>query len=43
MKELTYKEALGEALAEEMERDPAVFMYGQDIGLQGGMWAVTSG
>lgn len=43
MQEITYKEALKQAMIEEMERDSTVFMYGQDIGLQGGMWGVTEG
>lgn len=43
MQEITYKEALRQAMIEEMEGDPAVFMFGQDIGLQGGMWGVTAG
>ena len=30
-------------MIEEMERDNTVFMYGQDIGLQGWMWGVTEG
>lgn len=42
-RELTYREALREALAEELDRDPAVFILGQDIGVEGGMWKVTEG
>ena len=31
MKTITYRDALKEALAEEMERDDAVFIMGEDI------------
>ena len=33
---LTIGEALREAIAEEMRRDPAVFLIGEDIGIKGG-------
>jgi pyruvate/2-oxoglutarate/acetoin dehydrogenase E1 component len=33
---LTISEALREAIAEEMRRDPAVFLIGEDIGVKGG-------
>ena len=32
MKELTYVQALNEALREEMQRDERVFLIGEDIG-----------
>ena len=32
MRELTYREAVIEAIDEEMERDPSVFIMGEDIG-----------
>ena len=32
-------EALNEALREEMERDEAVFVIGEDIGAHGGLFA----
>lgn len=35
---LTIGEALREAFAEEMERDPAVFIMGQDVGTTPGGW-----
>jgi pyruvate dehydrogenase E1 component beta subunit len=41
MKEITYKEALCEALSEEMMRDENVILMGQDIGLYGGNFQVT--
>ena len=36
-------EALSEALFEEMERDPSVFLMGEDIGEYGGAFKVTRG
>ena len=41
--EVTYLEAIREALFEEMERDPAVFCLGEDIGAYGGAFKVTEG
>jgi 2-oxoisovalerate dehydrogenase E1 component beta subunit len=41
--ELTYLEAIREALLEEMERDPAVVCLGEDIGAYGGAFKVTAG
>ena len=43
MRELTYREALREALSEEMERDSSVFLLGEDIGEFGGMQKLTKG
>lgn len=40
---LTYREALNEALALELERDPDVFLIGEDIGDYGGVFKVTQG
>jgi pyruvate/2-oxoglutarate/acetoin dehydrogenase E1 component len=42
VKELTMAEALNEALREEMERDAAVFVIGEDIGRHGGLFKVTA-
>lgn len=39
--ELSYQEAIREALREEMLRDPAVFIMGEDIGKHGGAFGVT--
>ena len=39
----TYREALRSALAEEMERDEAVVLIGEDIGLYGGTHLITDG
>lgn len=41
--ELTYREAVRRALIEEMERDPRVFIMGEDVGAYGGSYAVTKG
>lgn len=43
MREITYAEALREALREEMLRDERVFVLGEDIGLFGGIFTVTKG
>ncbi len=43
MRELTYAEAIREALRQEMERDERVFIIGEDIGVYGGAFGVTMG
>src|SRR5918912_2634737 len=43
MAETTYLEAIRQALFEEMERDPNVFVLGEDIGVYGGAFKVTDG
>lgn len=43
MATLTYLEAIRQALWDEMEQDPQVFMLGQDIGTYGGAFRVTAG
>ncbi len=40
---LAYREALREALMEEMERDERVFLIGEDIGVYDGAFKVTRG
>src|SRR5579864_7857831 len=42
-RELSYLEAIREALAEEMRRDPKVFVLGEDVGAYGGAFGVTQG
>ena len=42
-KELTYLEAIREALQEEMRRDPKVFVLGEDVGPYGGAFGATQG
>jgi len=43
MRELTYREAIREALREEMKRDENVFLIGEDIAEFGGSYKVTLG
>lgn len=43
MREITYREALNEALREEMEKDERVFLLGEDIAIYGGAYGVTRG
>ncbi|MGI8496476.1 MAG: alpha-ketoacid dehydrogenase subunit beta [Gemmatimonadaceae bacterium] len=43
MAEVTYLEAIRQGLFEEMERDPSVFVLGEDIGRYGGAFKVTEG
>ena len=40
-RELTYAQAIQEALAQAMDADPAVFLMGEDIGVYGGAFQVT--
>src|ERR687886_2161695 len=42
-RELSYLEAIREALVEEMRRDPKVFVLGEDVGPYGGAFGVTQG
>ena len=43
MKEVTYSQAICEALREEMLRDEAVFVMGEDVALLGGPFGATKG
>ncbi len=43
MREITYREALTEALREEMRRDPTVFLMGEEVGRIGNVFSVTKG
>ncbi len=43
MTEITYLEAIRQAMWEEMERDPRVILLGEDVGLYGGAFKVTAG
>ena len=40
---MTYREALNAALREEMQRDPRVFVIGEEVGLYEGAYKVTQG
>lgn len=41
--EMTYREALREALREEMDRDETVFLMGEEVGTFGGSYKVSQG
>lgn len=43
MREITYAEAIREALRQEMRRDERVFLLGEDLGVYGGAFGVTYG
>ncbi|MCY3947482.1 MAG: alpha-ketoacid dehydrogenase subunit beta [Anaerolineaceae bacterium] len=43
MRELSYREALNEALVQAMDADPDVILIGEDIGTYGGAFGVTRG
>lgn len=43
MAEITMREAISQALWEEMERDENVFIMGEEVGVWGGTYAVTKG
>ena len=43
MAKITMREAISKALWEEMERDPNIFILGEEVGIWGGTYAVTKG
>ncbi len=43
MRELTYAQAINEALMQNLEKDERVFLLGEDIGKYGGIFQVTAG
>ncbi|MBI5543214.1 MAG: alpha-ketoacid dehydrogenase subunit beta [Deltaproteobacteria bacterium] len=43
MARTTYREAIRSALREALQRDPRVFLMGEDVGLYGGTYAVSRG
>jgi pyruvate dehydrogenase E1 component beta subunit len=43
MSEITYGQAVRDALAEEMRRDERVFVMGEDVGVYGGAFKITKG
>ena len=43
MAEQFYREAIRDALAEEMRRDPRVFVMGEDVAIYGGAYGATKG
>ena len=42
-KKSTYLEAISQAIREEMRRDEAVFLLGEDVGTYGGAFKVSAG
>ena len=42
-RELTYAEAIREAIDLAMARDERVFLFGEDVGVYGGAFGVTDG
>lgn len=42
-RELTMSKAIAEAIDQEMERDPSVFVLGEDVGIYGGIFGATQG
>src|SRR5437762_12028627 len=40
---LTFREALREAMVEEMERDPSIFLMGEEVGHYNGAYKVSQG
>ncbi|MDP3706869.1 MAG: alpha-ketoacid dehydrogenase subunit beta [Polaromonas sp.] len=42
-RKLTMAQAISEAIAQEMERDPEVFVLGEDVGKYGGIFSATGG
>jgi pyruvate dehydrogenase E1 component beta subunit len=43
MREITYVEAVREALAQKMREDPTVFLIGEDVGVYGGAFGASAG
>src|SRR3954469_19478234 len=43
LREITYRQALNEALAEELERDPDVFLMGEEVAEYNGAYKVSQG
>jgi pyruvate dehydrogenase E1 component beta subunit len=43
MARITMREAISQAMWEEMEKDPTVFIMGEEVGVWGGSYAVTKG
>ena len=43
MAQVTYREAVGRGIAQEMDRDPSVYFFGEDVGAAGGVFKATGG
>ena len=42
-REISFSEAINEAMSEEMRRDESVFLIGEDVGVFGGVFGVSAG
>jgi len=42
-RQISFSEAINEAMAEEMRRDESVFLMGEDVGVFGGVFGVSAG
>jgi pyruvate dehydrogenase E1 component beta subunit len=42
-REISFADAIREAMVEEMRRDESVFLFGEDVGTFGGVWGVSAG
>lgn len=40
MREITYAEAIREAMSEEMRRDENVYLLGEDVGIRRSLWCI---
>lgn len=43
MRQISFSEAIREAMCEEMRRDPSVFLIGEDVGVFDGVFGVSAG
>lgn len=43
MREISYSEAIREAMSQAMRRDQRVYLMGEDVGTFGGVWGVSQG
>jgi pyruvate dehydrogenase E1 component beta subunit len=43
MREITYAEAIREAMSEEMRKDKRIVLFGEDVGIYGGAFGVSRG
>ena len=43
MREITFSEAIREAMSQAMRADPRVFLMGEDVGVFNGVWGVSEG
>ena len=43
MREITFRDAIREAITEEMERDSSVFLMGENVAIRGGVYQVIKG